>query len=334
MAILNSKDFRDKMLSGTAPQSQQPGILSSVGGAAKGLLGALGSGGSAFAQSLSASAPQMTKDILDAQRFYQMERMKSPGPVLASQLGQLNRVTPAGVVAGLPQYRAAEQAAIQKPLVDAAKAQAGLLAAQNTAIKSGLFGGVGKEGFDVESKLRREFDLASVSYKEALKGFNQVKAAARAKNPTGADDVALVFGFMKTIDPGSVVREGEFATAENTAGVPTRVRAAYNKLIDGDRLDPIQREYFLGAARNQFVALQAPQRSLENRYFNLSEDYNIEPGRIITKLSETFEDITPRTNGDGTYENPIVVMSEVDGDALPPGTYYKVGVDGPTGRAQ
>ena len=139
MAILNSKDFRDKMLSGTAPQSQQPGILSSVGGAAKGLLGALGSGGSAFAQSLSASAPQMTKDILDAQRFYQMERMKSSGPVLASQLGQLNRVTPAGVVAGLPQYRSAEQAAIQKPLIDAAKAKAGLLAAESKA--GGLFGG-------------------------------------------------------------------------------------------------------------------------------------------------------------------------------------------------
>jgi len=34
---------------------------------------------------------------------------------------------------------------------------------------------------------------------------------------------------MKILDPGSVVREGEFATAQNSAGIPERIRAKYNR---------------------------------------------------------------------------------------------------------
>jgi len=38
------------------------------------------------------------------------------------------------------------------------------------------------------------------------------------------------------LDPGSVVRESEFATAQNAAGVPDQVRNMYNKVLSGTRL--------------------------------------------------------------------------------------------------
>ena len=42
--------------------------------------------------------------------------------------------------------------------------------------------------------------------------------------------MALIFGFMKTQDPTSTVREGEFATAENARGmVGPHVRRMYNR---------------------------------------------------------------------------------------------------------
>jgi len=280
------------------PQQQLlsiPGLLSSAKSAGRGLLdfgrsvgGGLMSGARAVGQNI--DAEQLQKDIIDTQRFYQQAMMSQPRQVLGKDLGLLKNITPAGIAASLPSLRAQESLSVLEPIAMQGERLAGLL-------EAGSFGGVGKEGFDAEAKLRKEFDQSSASYRQALKGFNQVKAAARAENPTGADDVALVFGFMKTIDPGSVVREGEFATAENTAGVPTRVRAAYNKLLSGDRLDPVQREYFLGAARNQFVALQAPQKALEDRYANLSELYQIQPGRVVTRISETFEDVTARKIG-------------------------------------
>jgi len=41
---------------------------------------------------------------------------------------------------------------------------------------------------------------------------------------------------MKILDPSSTVREGEYATAQNTVGVTDKIRNAYNKAIDGSFL--------------------------------------------------------------------------------------------------
>lgn len=117
----------------------QTGLLSSVGQGARGILGVAGAALKPFAESITARTPQMIKDMQDTQRFYEMERMKQPTIVPISQMGQLRQITPAGIAAGLDQYRAAEQAAIQKPLIDAAAAEAGLLNARSKT--GGLFGG-------------------------------------------------------------------------------------------------------------------------------------------------------------------------------------------------
>ena len=61
--------------------------------------------------------------------------------------------------------------------------------------------------------------------------------------------ISLIFGFMKMLDPGSVVREGEFATAQNAASIPDRIRNAYNRALEGTRLNPQQREMFKSASR-------------------------------------------------------------------------------------
>ena len=107
-------------------------------------------------------------------------------------------------------------------------------------------------GFENETKLRKEYDKSSEDFKEAKLGFEKVQNAAAA-DPSGPNDLALIFGYMKVLDPGSVVREGEFANAENTAGIPGRVRNAYNKVREGQRLNAEQRANFIKSARTQFA---------------------------------------------------------------------------------
>ena len=50
-----------------------------------------------------------------------------------------------------------------------------------------------------------------------------------AELATGAGDLAIVFSFMKLLDPTSSVREGEQATVKNTPNVPDTIRNMYNK---------------------------------------------------------------------------------------------------------
>lgn len=57
-----------------------------------------------------------------------------------------------------------------------------------------------------------------------------------SKIKSGPAAISMVYKFMKSLDPTSVVREGEFATAERAAGVPDTVLNYYNRLVNGERL--------------------------------------------------------------------------------------------------
>lgn len=91
---------------------------------------------------------------------------------------------------------------------------------------------------------------------------------------TGPASIALVFKFMKALDPTSVVREGEFATAEQSAGVPEKVRNIYNKLVEGERLGDKQIEQFIETAKQ-----------LSNASVSASKD---EVGNMLNTFGDTI----------------------------------------------
>lgn len=96
------------------------------------------------------------------------------------------------------------------------------------------------------------------------------------KSPSGPASIAMVFKFMKALDPTSVVREGEFATAENSAGVPETIRNIFNKLKEGERLGEAQMSQFVETAQQ-----------LAN---NAIASSNTE----ITSYLDTYEDTLPK----------------------------------------
>ena len=97
-----------------------------------------------------------------------------------------------------------------------------------------------------------------------------------SKIKSGPASIAMVFKFMKALDPTSVVREGEFATAENSAGIPEALRNTYNKLMEGGRLGPQQIEQFVFTAK-----------SLAN---SAIESSNTEVGDFIGTFEDTLTD--------------------------------------------
>jgi len=71
---------------------------------------------------------------------------------------------------------------------------------------------------------------------------------AVASKGDAASDMAFIFQYMKMLDPNSVVREGEFATAQQATGVPDRILNMYNRARAGNFLNAQQRSEMLGAA--------------------------------------------------------------------------------------
>ena len=233
----------------------------------------------------------------------------SPTPVsLGRVLAEMGAAASGGYQAGLKEQRAAEAANFARRMQLMQFAQK----------EREIAGTLGKETFTNEKQLRGEFDKQAKNFDEARLGFEKVQKAAMTETPTGATDLALIFGYMKVIDPTSVVREGEFATAEKAGGVSEQLRNLYNKVRTGQRLTQEVRDQFVQAARTQFQPYMDMQRNIENRYTNLSTAYNLDPTKVV--LSRI-----PKV---GTLANPYTTFgTEADAEAanLPKGTYVMIG---------
>lgn len=127
--------------------------------------------------------------------------------------------------------------------------------------------------------LRREFNSFVKPYEGLAQAFRKIQGAA--SDPSAAGDLSVVFGYMKLLDPASVVRESEQATAVNARGVPDAVRTLYNRILSGERLAPAQREDFVRQARNLMTSQRAALSSQVNRYRGIAEANDIDPEQVI-----------------------------------------------------
>lgn len=126
--------------------------------------------------------------------------------------------------------------------------------------------------------IRKEFTSIS---KDFITMSNAVRKVNASPN-TGAGDIALVFNYMKILDPNSVVRESEFATAEQTVGIPIRVVQAYNKAVNGQRLAPSTRQNFKDASNTLFDTVIETQIRNEESFRDISVRANIDPRDTVT----------------------------------------------------
>lgn len=136
--------------------------------------------------------------------------------------------------------------------------------------------------FKQSSDLRKEFTKNSGEFIKQRDAFDRVSASV--EDPSAAGDLALIFNYMKILDPGSTVREGEFANAENSAGIPERLRGQYNKVITGKRLAPEQRNDFVNRADKLFGKALGRQKKRVDQFKGIAERNELPVEDVIIDL--------------------------------------------------
>ncbi len=127
---------------------------------------------------------------------------------------------------------------------------------------------------DLESRYRNELKPYTKTMMDVDAAYRKVKSSANS--PSAAGDLSLIFNYMKMLDPGSVVREGEFATAQNTAGIDDRIRNAYNKALKGERLSDTQRNDFTNQANKVYQSQYESYNNYVQPYKQLSEKQGLD----------------------------------------------------------
>lgn len=123
----------------------------------------------------------------------------------------------------------------------------------------------------------------------AVKNYRTIQTAyERIQNTqdTAVGDLSLIFAYMKMLDPESVVRETEFANAQNAAGVPDQVRNLWNRALNGERLNPNQRAQFRQQAQQLAIGARAGMMRTNEEFKLLAKEFGIDPALIFTEEAD------------------------------------------------
>jgi len=136
-----------------------------------------------------------------------------------------------------------------------------------------------KAPFEMEQEIRKEYVAQIKDFEIVANSYRTINAAA--KNPDAVGDLSLIFAYMKMLDPGSVVRESEYATAEQARGVPASIINLYNKVLAGEKLAPEQRRDFVSRAKGLYQGRLTPHRERTGKYKRLAKQYGLSPDNVI-----------------------------------------------------
>jgi len=142
-----------------------------------------------------------------------------------------------------------------------------------------------------EDNLRKELTRVSGEFKSVAAAFDRVQASA--SDPSAAGDLSLIFAYMKMLDPGSVVRESEQASAANARGVPAAVRNLWNRLLTGERLEVGQRKDFTDRAFKLMNKEQIKNDRLVGKFRSIAEKRGLDFENIFLPLGpvSTIQDV-------------------------------------------
>jgi hypothetical protein len=134
---------------------------------------------------------------------------------------------------------------------------------------------------DYEMKLRKEY-MGHPMYKQ----MGELDAAYQGieSNPGvgGPAQQALVYQFSKILDPGSVVRETEYAVSAANAGKIAQARNYFTMLQSGQMLTPEQVNLMKEVSRGLVMSARGSLNKHNQTYQTLAQRKGIDPTLIVT----------------------------------------------------
>jgi hypothetical protein len=138
--------------------------------------------------------------------------------------------------------------------------------------------------FSNENALRDEYTAQTANFRVINDAYKKIMTTA----DTGAGDMSLLYQYVKLLDPGSVVRESEFATAAASGSFGDQVQGAAQRIATGKRLTPELKAQFRNEAQNIFDQQQSSANQTAEQYRRLATDYGLDPTRVVPGSAKSY----------------------------------------------
>lgn len=260
---------------------------------------------------------QKTQSQLDAEKARESAIQglpsEAPAPGLPSAQA-VARINPAGIAQFLPQREQSQSQQDYQNQLAALKEQGmqNALSMANQRIgaandRANL--ATSRAGFNQEAELRKEFQSQSKNFQQVRDSYNRINASAQSTTPAG--DLSMLYNYMKMLDPGSVVRESEFASAATAKPLMERLGLSWDAVRSvwgGKKMTPGQRADFLNRA-NQLYNTEAQQHGQRvKEYQRLSTESGLNPSHVITDMGAIGQAPpaqAPTPAGQGRYSEGV-----------------------------
>lgn len=149
----------------------------------------------------------------------------------------------------------------------------------------------------IAASLRDDFRNDSKTFQGVADAFQRVTDSS--SDPSGAGDVALLYNYLKVLDPASTVREGEFQTVGSSGGLPTQVQGFFNKMVNGKLPDQLRGDIVNRATRLYRGQEGRYKTQVLDRYAGLAKRYGVDPSEFSDPRAQVPTSSLPPTNAKG-----------------------------------
>jgi hypothetical protein len=167
--------------------------------------------------------------------------------------------------------------------------------------------------FNNAADLRKEFDKNTKKFKDSIFAYNSiVKGYENSLDDpasAGVNDIMIVRAFLLMIEPNSVVRESEFATAAKSQGAYNYTINLIDRMEHGSILTKESRARFFRAAMQYMTAVKSGYQLQEDRYKKIADKYKIDHDEVIL---DPFADRPELIEGAGAYTFKPRMMGKDD----------------------
>jgi hypothetical protein len=129
------------------------------------------------------------------------------------------------------------------------------------------------------ARTRGQFMKLSEKNLVSLNAFDNINVLSQ--DATGAGDIGMIFSFMKLLDPGSRVTEGEVALAGQVGGEAGQLMNLYNRLVKGERLTSIARQDMLFQSAQIARNVIGKQQSNELEFRDIATRDKMDPRNVV-----------------------------------------------------
>ena len=140
--------------------------------------------------------------------------------------------------------------------------------------------------FRQEDSLRGDFDKLTKDLRDELAATSKitqiVSATPPGQKPDAITQQSLIILLNKFLDPGSVVREGEFNRVVQAQGLEGQARNLYDRVVKGQPLDANTIKQINGLANLYSQAATNKVQSVANNYIDIANKRKLDVGSVIS----------------------------------------------------